>query len=221
MAKGTNLDMTLDDLIWEIVRRNADYQADYHAIQEGSTAKQQDLRKKWGLRRIEDPTLPWNKCEIKFPSGAKRIVSPAKAREGWQNDSVVIKSFGEAKNHTDDFLCLTINPLESLDRIFEGVKAQVEMKRLALTGSKKAPSKETISKRLKWLKIVDKVRAKNAIPTRKTFTSLYKTNYRRKIYQYCYGLILIESPLEAPLRPLSRDDADSYAKQKGLIKSRQ
>lgn len=215
----------VNDLRWEIIRRNPDYRSDYeefkNALKAGSPkgpfkAAGRGFRfsgelegffcQKWDLNRMHDPADSWEVAVIDWPTGEKILNSPADKPR--REEAAVTEILGFSNHETEiekaggkDFMYFRVNPNASLDAITEQIRAAVSHHKKN-AGIKK--TKEKITERLFWIDLADRYGEK---PAREQFKA-----DRTLERQWASGRILIENPFDAPLRHVSQKEAEEYVK---------
>lgn len=200
----------LDDLRWEIIRRSEKYREDYMNIGQSqlSAIEAAGVARKWGLREMMDPELPWDQTTITFPSGKTRTISPAAGSFHSKNAVSLLLS---DKQHLPGLAYLEIDPLASIADILVQTERMVKHYRKINFGSDRNPGKAKIAERLNWLNVYDRVARKNASPTKRTLSNLFK-NSRSDKRKFAKGSLLVSNPTDDPLRGITDADADAYLK---------
>jgi len=221
----------INDLKWEVLRRNSEYKEVYKKLQDDPAWAKKPIwgringepfyfknrcelfKYKWNINKIANPPISWKRFKT-TPTKQYTIHQKIKANIFLPKDNALdpVQIFGfksiEDKEVWDDyknnFLWLRIDPMASKKTIKHLIEAEIAKGRKG-----RKISKDKIEERMRWLKIVDRVDKKKNNPDRTTF---------EKAYQSLCEAGLINKPKSNPDYHDYDRIIDRYTKGKVLIK---
>jgi hypothetical protein len=128
----------LDDLKWEILRRNREYPEDYQKLEESPEwtnetfvepnghiwgSLQAFLESKWKVREMTNPSVSWRETRIYFPSGKAFQKSPCDLEPDEYALALVSGPNASQKQHTGrQFIWFSVDPQANI----KTVKREIE-----------------------------------------------------------------------------------------------
>ncbi len=201
----------VDDLRWEVIRRQQEYQLHFERFKKNPETEGQCCAKwsckAFSLVRMEDPAVAWDESVEPFYN------EPACPVVGVRSAPVTMHWGAPEKGFVYFKVDPTISKRQAKDKIEAMLDHYKESRGIP-------PATDTVIKHLKWLCFVDKVEEKRSPPTADTIR-LVAGSGQSKPETYARGKILLENPFADVTREITRDEAEAYLHDRNLRKARQ